>query len=106
MLLYKSLQSRIMAALVFVTLFSIIGLGLVAYWRERDALQNQLSLELTSSVNYTKQRLQDRLHERQSDVRFLAANTSNQESFLQILTADATRGNRAIPSRVPDSQPA
>lgn len=90
MLLYKSLQSRIMAALVFVTLFSIIGLGLVAYWRERDALQNQLSLELTSSVNYTKQRLQDWLHERQSDVRFLAANTSNQESFLQILTADAT----------------
>jgi hypothetical protein len=90
MLLYKGLQSRIMAALALVTLCSIIGLGLVAYWRERSALQNQLSLELTSSVTYTKQRLQDWLYERQSDVRFLAANASQRESFLHLITADTT----------------
>jgi len=88
MLLYRSLQGRIMAALAFVTLFSIISLGLVAFWSERAALQNQLSKELTSSVNYTQQRLKDWLHERQSDVRFLAADSSNQNSFLQLLAQD------------------
>ena len=88
MLFYRGLQGRIMAALAFVTLFSIIGLGLVAYWRERNALQNQLSLELTASVNYTQQRLRDWLHERQSDIRFLAGDDSNRESFAHLLAAD------------------
>lgn len=90
MVLYRGLQGRIMAALTFVTFFSVIGLGLVAYWAERDALQHQLSLELTSSVDYTKQRIQDWLHERQSDVRFLAANASNQESIWQLLLPETT----------------
>lgn len=85
MLLYKSLQGRMMVALASVTLFALISLGVVAFWRERDALQNQLSLELTSSVTYTKQRLQDWLRERQSDVRFLAAEGANRESFAQLL---------------------
>ena len=86
MVLYRSLQGRVMAALAFVTLFSIISLGLVAFWSERAVLQNQLSMELTSSVDYTQQRLEDWLHERQSDVRFLAADSSNQKSFLQLST--------------------
>lgn len=88
MLFYRGLQGRIMAALAFVTLFSIIGLGLVAYWRERNALQDQLSLELTASVNYTQQRLRDWLHERQSDIRFLAGDDSNRESFIHLVAAD------------------
>ena len=88
MLHYKGLQGRIMAALVSVTLVSIISLGLVAFWRERSALQNQLSLELTSSVTYTQQRLQDWLRERQADVRFLAADTSNRENFLHLLNTN------------------
>lgn len=88
MLFYRGLQGRIMAALAFVTLFSIIGLGLVAYWRERSALQNQLSLELTASVNYTKQRLRDWLHERESDLRFLADDASNRESFAHLIATD------------------
>lgn len=87
-MLYRGLQGRIMAALAFVTFFSIISLGLVAYWAEREALQQQLSLELTSSVDFTKQRLQDWLHERQSDVHFLAANASNQESVGQLLAPE------------------
>lgn len=88
MLFYRGLQGRIMAALAFVTLFSVIGLGLVAYWRERNALQDQLSLELTASVNYTQQRLRDWLHERQSDIRFLAGDESNRESFIHLITVD------------------
>jgi signal transduction histidine kinase/HAMP domain-containing protein len=92
--LHKGLQSRIMAALAVVTLFSIIVLGLVAYWSERDALQDQLSLELTSSVEYTQQRLQDWLRERHSDVRFLAANASNQESVQQLLFPNTTQTSR------------
>jgi len=79
-----------MAALAFVTLFSVIGAGLVAYWAERDALERQFSLELTSSADYMQQRLQDWLDERQSDVRFLAADSSLQESLWQILAQDVT----------------
>ena len=88
MLFYRGLQGRIMAALAFVTLFSIIGLGLVAYWRERNALQNQLSLELTASGNYTQQRLRDWLNERKSDIRFLADDASNRESFAHLVADD------------------
>lgn len=87
MLFYKSLQGRLMMALASVTLFAIISLGLVAFWRERAALEEQLSNELTSSVEYTKQRLRDWLRERQSDVHFLAANDSNRESFSHLLNA-------------------
>lgn len=90
MLFYKGLQGRMMVALAFVALFSISGLGLVAYWRERDALQNQLSLELTASVNYTQQRLHDWLHERQSDIVFLAGDTSNRESFVHLVAQDVS----------------
>lgn len=96
MVLYRSLQGRIMAALAFVTLFSIISLGLVAFWSERAVLQNQLSKELTSSVNYTQQRLEDWLHERQSDVRFLAADSSNQNSFLQLLAQDGAPATKQL----------
>ncbi|MCE7984327.1 MAG: HAMP domain-containing protein [Caldilinea sp. CFX5] len=88
MLFYKSLQGRMMVALVSVTLLSIVSLGLVAFWRERAALENQLSDELTSSVEYTKQRLRDWLRERQSDVHFLAADDSNRASFSHLLDAN------------------
>jgi signal transduction histidine kinase len=88
MLFYKSLQGRMMMAMAAVTLFAIISLGLVAFWRERAALEVQLSEELTSSAEYTKQRLQDWLRERQSDVHFLAADDSNRESFSHLLNAD------------------
>lgn len=88
MMFYKGLQGRMMVALVSVTLFSIISLGLVAFWRERAVLEEHLSDELTASVEYTKQRLQDWLRERQSDVHFLAANDSNRESFYYLLKAD------------------
>jgi len=88
MLFYKSLQGRMMVALTTVTLFSILSLGLVAYWRERAALEEQLSVELTASVDYTKQRLQDWLRERQSDAHFLGADDANRESFSHLLKAN------------------
>lgn len=90
MLPYRGLQVRIMAALAIVTLFSVIGAGLVAYWAEREALERQFSLELTSGADYMQQRLEDWLNERQSDVRFLAADSSNQESLWQLLAQPMT----------------
>lgn len=88
MSLYKSLQGQMMVALAAVTLFAMLSLGLVAFWRERAALEAQLSDELTASAEYTEQRLQDWLRERQSDVHFLAADDSNRESFSHLLNAD------------------
>ncbi len=87
-LFYKSLQGRMMVALVSVTLFALLSLGLVAFWRERAALEDQLSDGLTTSVEYTKQRLRDWLRERQSDVHFLAADDSNRASFSYLLNAN------------------
>lgn len=85
-----------MVALVAVTLFSIMSLGLVAFWRERAALEKQLSDELTASVNYTEQRLADWLRERQSDVHFLAADSSNRESFYHLLNPDTPPAQKQL----------
>lgn len=87
MLFYKSLQGRMMVALAAVTLFAIISLGLVAFWSERAALEEQFSQELTASVDYTERRLQDWLQERQSDAQFLGSDDTNRESFAHLLKA-------------------
>lgn len=74
-----------MAALAFVALFSVLGLGAVAYWTEQDALRVQLSEELESSATYKQAQLITWLNERRADVQYLAQNPLNQQYFADLL---------------------
>lgn len=78
-LLRNSLHKRIFAALAFVALLSIAGLGLTAYLTQRSALELQFRAELTTAVDFKKHELEAWFAERQSDVEFLADNMLNRQ---------------------------
>jgi len=87
---YKSLSGRLLLALTFIALVSVIGLGLAAYLDERNALEAQVKDQLTSVADLKKEQIITWLAERQADARLLAVNKLNQDHLTQILSPDTS----------------
>ncbi|MFQ5575800.1 MAG: GAF domain-containing protein [Anaerolineae bacterium] len=90
-----SLTGRLFAALTFVALISLGGLGLAAYLEERAALEAQVAAQLTSIAELKEEQITNWLAERQADVRLLAVNKLNQEHFTEILSPDIPAERKA-----------
>ena len=93
--LLKGLGGRLLAALAFVALISVGALGLAVYLNERDALETQVTNQLTSIADLKKEQLLIWLDERQADAHLLAINKLNQDHFTQILSSDTPSDHKA-----------
>ena len=92
---HKSLNGRLLAALVLIALISVGGLGLAAYLDERAALERQVINQLTSVADLKKEQIVIWLRERQADAQLLAVNKLNQEHFSEILSQDVPPNRKA-----------
>lgn len=93
-LLRNSLHGRIFAALALVALLSIAGLGLVAYFTQRSALERQFRAELTTAADFKKNEIEAWFAERQSDVEFLAENLLNRQHLAALRDPTTTPDER------------
>jgi signal transduction histidine kinase len=91
---FQSLQVRLLAALTFIALISVGGLGIAAYQDERAVLESQVSAQLTSVADLKQSQIVVWLDERQADTRLLAVNKLNQEHFTEILSPDVPEGRK------------
>ena len=91
---YKSLNGRLLAALVLVTIISVGGVGLAAYLNEQAALEAQVIAQLTSVADLKRNEIIVWLAERQADARLLAVNKLNQDHLTQILSPDISEEHK------------
>lgn len=80
------LTLKILSVLLLVSFFAVAALGLAAYQSEKQAIEDQVVSQLSSTAMLKKQQLTLWLEERKSDVRLLAVNWLNQEHFSEILS--------------------
>src|SRR4051812_11695324 len=93
MALIENLKGRLMVALIFIALLSIVGFGLAAYISERGALTKNLRADLTSSADFKQSELGAWLQECQADAQMLAINESNQASLSQLIALEDGHNN-------------
>ena len=83
-LLPKGVTRQLLAAFLAVALMGILGVSLVAWQAERQALEEQMTSKLVTVANLKQDRLRSWFAERQADARMIAINRLNQEHFTEL----------------------
>lgn len=91
---YLRLSGRLLLALVFIAVLSVVVLGLAAYSAERAALESQVTKQLISVADMKEQQIETWLEERRADARLLAVNQLNQDHLTQLLSAETPRSRK------------
>ncbi|MEM7128983.1 MAG: ATP-binding protein [Chloroflexota bacterium] len=84
----QSLSSRLLVALTIVALLAVCGLGITAYYSERDALMKQVRSELETIVQLKETQLAEWFSERRADLYLVSMNKLNQEYLMALLNSE------------------
>ncbi len=99
----KDLKGRLLVALSFIALLSILSFSFAAYFSERGALVEDLRADLTSIADFQKRQIIAWLTECIADVQMLAVNRSNRDNLSKLLAFDNATEKTAESSNAVDN---